>query len=583
MRARYIGLATAALVGLVFLVLYAPRYMVDESRGSPVSTPMEGSGGQLGGTRSIPRDPTYTRVVQRESSPYTLVGSIESTSGVHVHGAKVTLLGSPSNHHRVFRLRSGFAIEEPVEVSGNQLRSRQVLRAGWSYFLGVQCPGYMNAWHRVDVSDSLPVDVGVILMRRGCTLEGMVVDMQGSPVANREVVLRVQQSDGYQEERKAHTNTVGFYRVEELYGIGLRVFVKGITNIVKGGVHAFPGDDRVLKLTTVVRPTRSHEFLSGRVVDEHGQAIAGLPLQVFMPESAQKPCVGNDTLDTTITGPDGDFEMWWRLHTENLHGKPVVRVTGESRGYSENTVLNPWSEPYEWGTTGIVLRLVKVKLAEVRVRLTSDETIRWESCRCVLYARKYGSMTDPARSRRVSFRGTLDVSADGLAHGEGIFPGDYCLVATSADASAMSDLVKLRLGPGSAKEVEVKLVRGEVRRFLVLDSDRRPLRGVKVESLLRMGSPDPRQASGFDAMTWVCASWEEYASLLPLKVTHYIRQDSGVTDGDGQVLLREPGWQHRLDLELIWDGRRYVLNRSSRVLRSTVMFDAKRKQFVFDR
>jgi len=160
-----------------------------------------------------------------------------------------------------------------------------------------------------------PADLGVVTLRPGAKLAGLVIDHRGKPVPDAEIFPLHQAVDPNEMERAregrkpmASTAADGRFILEDLaqaVPVHLAVRASGYLTAQARSVRPPTAQPVTIRL-------EPDAVLRGRVVDEAGNPVAGarinLRWQAFLPEEPDRP-VGQPILRETRSGTDGRFEL----------------------------------------------------------------------------------------------------------------------------------------------------------------------------------------------------------------------------------------------------------------------------------
>ena len=230
-------------------------------------------------------------------------GRIVDEEGVPVPGARVSLTtegepGAPFRH-------------QPLHATADPDGRFELPRAGAGrHGLRAESPGFVAAVEQVFIPEQEPeVDLGEIRLQAGGVIEGVVTDARGRPVEKALILAR----PSVQDRSPMRTGADGSFRIEGLpRGARYDLAVLHADHPAEEvGVVEVPTAE---PLRIRLRPSRT---LSGRVIDVHGEPVAGAA--VF--------CRGSGVL----TDPEGRFRC-------NSMAPGAVDLSARAPGYRDRSV-----------------------------------------------------------------------------------------------------------------------------------------------------------------------------------------------------------------------------------------------------
>jgi len=179
----------------------------------------------------------------------------------------------------------------------------------------------------LDAAPGETVDLGELKLDAGTTLEGVVVDGQGAPIANVEVT----REEGVGVQARTRTGRDGRFRLEHVASGEVRLYLSARGYAI--AAHVVPvreGEPVTIRLDR-------GGLLKGEVTDEDARVIAGVNVSIFDPNRS-----GDRTrMTATATDPLGRFEVRlpagnyrvsaWRGTKQSAFGEASLREGEETR------------------------------------------------------------------------------------------------------------------------------------------------------------------------------------------------------------------------------------------------------------
>ena len=224
----------------------------------------------------------------------------------------------------------------------------------------------------IEVSAGAPVDLGRLTMPDGTFIEGQVVDGQGSPVAEAEIMTMSLEADvmdlhafrdgGASNHGRVTTGPDGKFRLEGL-NPGSRYELMAVHPAY--GMASAPGVKAPTEKPVRIEMRRMR-ILSGRVVGPEGEPVAGAELS-WVQESRTGSGFGMSTSSIGVTDNDGRFQA---PDVSPDLGDLVARAQGYLEGRVSRTQI-----PAEGEVTDLRIVLERGSILDVRVVGAEGEPI----------------------------------------------------------------------------------------------------------------------------------------------------------------------------------------------------------------
>lgn len=377
---------------------------------------------------------------------HTLVGRVVGPEGEPVSGATLHLYGVSPGRERFVRLayvdpRQAERTTVTAEDGRFELRH---LSAG-RFALTAEAPGYASRlWTGIETHEEV-VDRGDLILERGRTISGRVVDRNGSPVTGAEVLLgsgalagRLLDSEARWGTRNLRTGADGTFRFGELtpgetYVVAAKK--EGLAPVLVDEVRAV-SEASEPPLELVLEPGSA---VFGVVLDPRGRPLEGVDVQLVR-ETSEGSRTSQSISGSMKSRADGD----WRFEDVPA-GRFVVRAPlaqasrpadGESVELEEGRELGP-------------IRLIREAEAKIDGRVVTSDG------RPVARAKVVAEVSADASERYGASRSvTQTTDAAGRFRLEGLPPGVVHLVAEHAEHGRVERTVETT--PGS-NELELSL------------------------------------------------------------------------------------------------------------------------------
>ncbi len=406
-------------------------------------------------------------LVLRLGAGTTVVGVVVDGRSRPVGGAAIRLAEEvdPSTA-QLTRFRRNFAPPAPETRSDSEGTFRFEAVPAGRFLLEIESSGYApQAVPAFDVAEgSREVDVGLVVLEPGSTLEGVVLDGDGVPIAGATVGYEKTQAgfSYFVDNRSVTTGADGSFRIvdrREGEMLDLEVEQAGFVE---------------LNLPRVVVPTlggleirlEHGAALEGRVVGAGSGPVAGASVLVTRDSGGTGSSSGFMPLGSGTTDEDGRFRI------EDLE-PTVARISVTARGWLKmergEIELEVGDDP-----TQVELELERGATVEGRVLLADGTPAAGAEVRAV----------DSADRRRFRRQQPATVSGDGSYILEGVEPGSRLITVQLPDGPRVSE--ELEVEPG-INTLDLVLPAGVEVSGRVLDEDGAAVEGALV-SLREGGS-----------------------------------------------------------------------------------------------
>lgn len=320
------------------------------------------------------------------------------------------------------------------------------------------------------------IDVGDVPVLPGVQVVGLVVDREGRPVPDREVVIgSVGNTGGFgfgtaepgraeveirPPQQHTRSGADARFRLPGLLAPG-----RYTLSLVQGSSYADPHEvelraERPLEdVTLVCSLPADTPTIRGHVVDEHGIGIARAWIQTRenRPGPAIRACSGDDG-SFAILRADGDPD--------------AVTLVVATRGHAQADA----TQSFAWGTAAA--RLVLERGDELVIRVV-DERDRPVADYSVRALPEQDRRVSPTESSNVRARGPFE---NGTATVTGITPGTWRLAIEFPTASRLvTDLRTIEVGATTGRRVDIRAETAVSRTLRVVTTDGSPVVGTRVE------------------------------------------------------------------------------------------------------
>ncbi|MBK9387002.1 MAG: RNA polymerase sigma factor [Planctomycetes bacterium] len=367
---------------------------------------------------------------------------------------------------------------------------------------------------RREIARGERVELGDILLERGCIVSGFVKEADGTPLARVQISALTPRSNAGPADaadRTPNADTLtrldGSFTIEERLSRGtwfLEVAGKPLPE-----PHALEIQAGHLELFTEIRlPEKPYRpKISGVAVNEQGRPIPGATIRTNY--------LG---VNPVYTQGDGS----WTLEADNEASQPPSHLYADSQSHETSSIEGPIA----WGTSNLRIVLRRGLDVSIAVRAAQgDQAI--ESFTIRLIADR-ANATRGGSDFAAAVRMTTEEHPGGELALRNIPRGRYTLQVDPTDRQWERSAPMLIEVRDSMTPIRVQLARAALLQVRVEDLEQRPRPGSQVYLV------EPIQGAAFDERTTLQAFHSESFDSFPRAIIH----DEGTTDESGAVALR---------------------------------------------
>lgn len=367
------------------------------------------------------------------------------------------------------------------------------------------------------------IELGDIKMRAGFEVSGLVTERNQQPVEKELVSLRRASGTTFPNGQMhprwqlgVRTDAQGRFRFRQLFAPGLyHVSTRNTVLLEPRTVEISPGKSH-LQLAIKVQQTPPEQSITGRVLDQAGQPVAGI--EVSTPPASFR------TWASTTSRKDGTFRLELRTPTEAIATELLVAGSHQLQDKVFET---------RWGARDVEVRVRASDALTLRITDEAGKAIDSYSVRLV-------PMSSTVRNSRNTGVRTKGHHQNGTAVIPGLLTGDWMLIVEFVETAASETLFhNFSHVDGASKRLDLVAKESHVRTIRVENLAGEPVADTQVHLLELFGLPLDEKRFIMDQSTWLRNVGKANAMTFAM----------GTTDDDGRVELRGPG-DHMLGLEV---------------------------------